>query len=151
MYSARGKMFFVELGRGKSKLAKLYKYIVILQYKYLFCVYTFIFTLNIFGLFFIYNFLYFKLIISLFSFYRNSLRRIARNDDHEFSRESIVNLMEKFVKTVNVMDETILVPCRLMDRAVGLSPPFPLCRAVPNICNAMCTFNFCACNIRAPG
>lgn len=50
---------------------------------------------------------------------RNCLRRIARNDGQEFSRESIVNLMEKFVKTVNVMDETILIPCRLMDRTVG--------------------------------
>lgn len=50
---------------------------------------------------------------------RNCLRRIARNDGQEFSRESIVNLMEKFVKTVNVMDETILVPCRLMDQTVG--------------------------------
>ncbi|KAJ8923533.1 hypothetical protein NQ315_010111 [Exocentrus adspersus] len=27
--------------------------------------------------------------------------------------------MEKFVKTVNKMDETILVPCRLMDQKVG--------------------------------
>ncbi|XP_053676944.1 uncharacterized protein LOC128727102 isoform X2 [Anopheles nili] len=27
--------------------------------------------------------------------------------------------MEKFVKNVNIMDETILVPCRLMDRKVG--------------------------------
>lgn len=27
--------------------------------------------------------------------------------------------MEKFVKSVNVMDETILVPCRLMDLKVG--------------------------------
>lgn len=27
--------------------------------------------------------------------------------------------MEKFVKTVNQMDETILVPCRLMDQKVG--------------------------------
>lgn len=52
--------------------------------------------------------------------FRNSLRRIATNDDTEFSRESIVNLMEKFVKTVNVMDETILVPCRLMDRTVRI-------------------------------
>lgn len=48
------------------------------------------------------------------------MRRIATNDDTEFSRESIVNLMEKFVKTVNVMDETILVPCRLMDRTVSV-------------------------------
>ncbi|XP_044256786.1 mid1-interacting protein 1-B [Tribolium madens] len=50
---------------------------------------------------------------------RNSLRRIARNDDTEFSHQSILNLMEKFVKTVNAMDETILVPCRLMDLKVG--------------------------------
>lgn len=50
---------------------------------------------------------------------RNSLRRIARHDDQEFSKESIINVMEKFVKTVNIMDETILVPCRLMDRQVG--------------------------------
>ncbi|KAH8326989.1 hypothetical protein KR074_000188 [Drosophila pseudoananassae] len=27
--------------------------------------------------------------------------------------------MEKFVKTVNIMDDTILVPCRLMDRQIG--------------------------------
>lgn len=55
-----------------------------------------------------------------FSFknFRNSLRRIARHDDQEFSKESIINVMEKFVKTVNAMDETILVPCRLMDRQV---------------------------------
>lgn len=51
--------------------------------------------------------------------YRNSLRRIARNDDTEFSNHSILNAMEKFVKSVNTMDETILVPCRLMDMKVG--------------------------------
>lgn len=50
---------------------------------------------------------------------RNCLRRIARHDDQEFSNQSILNAMEKFVKTVNAMDETILVPCRLMDRKVG--------------------------------
>ncbi|CAH0561802.1 unnamed protein product [Brassicogethes aeneus] len=50
---------------------------------------------------------------------RNCLRRIARNDDKEFSHQSILNVMEKFVKTVNTMDETILVPCRLMDLKVG--------------------------------
>lgn len=50
---------------------------------------------------------------------RNCLRRIARHDDKEFSNQSILNAMEKFVKTVNAMDETILVPCRLMDRKVG--------------------------------
>ncbi|XP_037805366.1 uncharacterized protein LOC119599606 [Lucilia sericata] len=50
---------------------------------------------------------------------RNCLRRIARHDELQFSKDSIVNVMEKFVKTVNVMDDTILVPCRLMDRQVG--------------------------------
>lgn len=64
-------------------------------------------------------FLYLLIFVIFHVYYRNCLRRIARNDDHEFSRESIVNLMEKFVKTVNVMDETILVPCRLMDRSVS--------------------------------
>lgn len=50
---------------------------------------------------------------------RNCLRRIARHDDQEFSNQSILNAMDKFVKSVNTMDETILVPCRLMDRKVG--------------------------------
>ncbi|EDW61824.1 putative uncharacterized protein DDB_G0281733 [Drosophila virilis] len=50
---------------------------------------------------------------------RNCLRRIARHDEQQFSKDSIVNLMEKFVKTVNTMDDTILVPCRLMDRQIG--------------------------------
>lgn len=51
---------------------------------------------------------------------RNCLRRIARHDDQEFSNQSIINVMEKFVKTVNAMDETILVPSRLMDRQVSV-------------------------------
>lgn len=50
---------------------------------------------------------------------RNCLRRIARHDDQEFSNQSILNAMDKFVKAVNAMDETILVPCRLMDCKVG--------------------------------
>ncbi|GLV45123.1 uncharacterized protein CBL_14304 [Carabus blaptoides fortunei] len=50
---------------------------------------------------------------------RNCLRRIARHDETEFSNQSILNAMEKFVKSVNIMDETILVPCRLMDLKVG--------------------------------
>ena len=51
--------------------------------------------------------------------YRSCLRRIARHDDTEFSNQSVINVMEKFVKSVNTMDETILVPCRLMDLKVG--------------------------------
>lgn len=50
---------------------------------------------------------------------RNCLRRIARHDETEFSNQSILNAMEKFVKSVNVMDETILIPCRLMDQKIG--------------------------------
>ncbi|XP_022224590.2 dentin sialophosphoprotein [Drosophila obscura] len=50
---------------------------------------------------------------------RNCLRRIARHDEQQFSKDSIVNVMEKFVKTVSIMDDTILVPCRLMDRQIG--------------------------------
>lgn len=51
--------------------------------------------------------------------FRNCLRRIARNDETEFSNHSVINAMEKFVKSINAMDETILIPCRLMDMKVG--------------------------------
>ncbi|XP_074098154.1 uncharacterized protein LOC141526899 isoform X2 [Cotesia typhae] len=47
------------------------------------------------------------------------MRRITWNDEAEFSNASILNSMEKFVKAVNEMDETILVPSRLLDLAVG--------------------------------
>lgn len=50
---------------------------------------------------------------------RTSLRRLARHEETEFSNASILNSMEKFVKTVNEMEETILVPSRLLDLAVG--------------------------------
>ncbi|KAL5274967.1 hypothetical protein ACFFRR_001149 [Megaselia abdita] len=50
---------------------------------------------------------------------RNNLRRLGGHDEQQFSKDSIVNVMEKFVKSVNTMDETILVPCRLMDKQVG--------------------------------
>lgn len=48
-----------------------------------------------------------------------SLRRIARHDEPEFSNASILNSMEKFVRTVREMEETILVPSRLLDLSVG--------------------------------
>lgn len=50
---------------------------------------------------------------------RNCLRRIARHDDQEFSNQSIINVIEKFIKTVNTMEDTILLPSRLMDRQVS--------------------------------
>jgi len=48
-----------------------------------------------------------------------SLRRIARHDEPEFSNASILNSMEKFVRTVSEMEDTILVPSRLLDLSVG--------------------------------
>ncbi|XP_032686639.1 uncharacterized protein LOC116851402 isoform X1 [Odontomachus brunneus] len=50
---------------------------------------------------------------------RTSLRRIARHDEPEFSNASILNSMEKFVRTVSEMEDTILVPSRLLDLSVG--------------------------------
>lgn len=49
---------------------------------------------------------------------RNCLRR-TRGEEAEFSNQSIFSSMEKFVKAVQEMDETILVPCRLLDLKVG--------------------------------
>lgn len=57
----------------------------------------------------------------MFSFFlncRNCLRRII-HDDQDFSNQSIINVIERFVKTVNLMEETILIPSRLMDRQVN--------------------------------
>lgn len=50
---------------------------------------------------------------------RNCLRRII-HDDQEFSNQSIITVIERFVKTVNLMEETILIPSRLMDRQVKI-------------------------------
>ncbi|KAF4529386.1 hypothetical protein B566_EDAN003477 [Ephemera danica] len=50
---------------------------------------------------------------------RNCIRRVMScHDESEFSAQSILRAMEKFVKAVNDMDETILIPCRLMDMKV---------------------------------
>ncbi|KYN33975.1 hypothetical protein ALC56_11789 [Trachymyrmex septentrionalis] len=53
------------------------------------------------------------------NFHCRSLRRIARHDEPEFSNASILNSMEKFVRTVSEMEDTILVPSRLLDLSVG--------------------------------
>lgn len=50
---------------------------------------------------------------------RNHLRRIASHKETEFSNQSIMKAMETFVEAVQEMDETILVPSRLMDLQVG--------------------------------
>ncbi|XP_026282183.1 mid1-interacting protein 1-B [Frankliniella occidentalis] len=68
---------------------------------------------------------------------RSCLRR-AR-DEAEFSNQSIFSSMEKFVNAVQDMDETILVPCRLMDLKVGdatdsvPSPPEPKIQFKPGM------------------
>jgi hypothetical protein len=49
---------------------------------------------------------------------RSCLRRIT-HEETEFSTQSILRAMDKFVKAVNVMDETILVPSRLMDLKIS--------------------------------
>lgn len=46
-------------------------------------------------------------------------RRNRTHEETEFSNQSIMHAMEKFVRTVQEMDETILVPCRLLDLKVG--------------------------------
>ncbi|CAB3387993.1 Hypothetical predicted protein [Cloeon dipterum] len=50
---------------------------------------------------------------------RNCLRRFTCHEETEFSAQSILRAMDKFVKAVNVMDETILVPSRLMDLKIS--------------------------------
>jgi len=49
---------------------------------------------------------------------RHCLRRVPHKEA-EFSSQSIMKAMEKFVQAVQEMDETILVPSRLMDLQVG--------------------------------
>ncbi|XP_054268681.1 uncharacterized protein LOC128990775 [Macrosteles quadrilineatus] len=50
---------------------------------------------------------------------RNHLRRIASHKDTEFSNQSVMKAIETFVEAVQEMDQTILVPSRLMDMQVG--------------------------------
>ncbi|XP_055839762.1 metabotropic glutamate receptor-like protein P [Episyrphus balteatus] len=80
---------------------------------------------------------------------RSCLRRIARHDEQQFSKDSIVNVMEKFVKTVNQMDETILVPCRLMDRQVGDSTDIVQAPSKNSTSNQLTLNNTFDCNGKA--
>ncbi|XP_063973407.1 uncharacterized protein LOC135160611 isoform X2 [Diachasmimorpha longicaudata] len=68
---------------------------------------------------------------------RSNLRRIARHDEPEFSNASILHSMEKFVKAVNEMEETILVPSRLLDLAVGDASDTVSQKGLNNIKNTM--------------
>jgi len=50
---------------------------------------------------------------------RNYFRRFGLHETSEFSNQSILSAIGEFVKAITTMDETILVPCRLMDLKVG--------------------------------
>lgn len=45
----------------------------------------------------------------------NSVRTNNHHDLNDFSSQSIICAMDRFVKAVNNMNETIMVPCRLLD------------------------------------
>lgn len=62
---------------------------------------------------------------------------MARHEEPEFSNASILYSMEKFVKAVNEMEETILVPSRLLDLAVGDSSDTVSQKGLTNINTTM--------------
>ncbi|XP_064117244.1 mid1-interacting protein 1A-like [Macrobrachium nipponense] len=56
-------------------------------------------------------------------FMDNSVRLNNPRDLNDFSSQSIVCAMDRFVKAVNNMNETIMVPCRLLDMEVVAQKP----------------------------
>lgn len=50
---------------------------------------------------------------------RHSARRVGPHKEAEFSSQSIMKAMERFVDAVQDMEQTILVPSRLIDLKVG--------------------------------
>ena len=70
--------------------------------------------------------------------YRNSTLRKTMSFDNsvsEFSQQSVVFAMERFARAVANMDETVMVPCKLMDVPVGSDPE--LDQRVPRRSRAM--------------
>lgn len=65
---------------------------------------------------FLVHFIYFYV---FFLCSRNCLRRYSSRKEMQFSNQSVMKAVEKFVEAVQEMDETILVPSRLMDLQVG--------------------------------
>jgi len=69
---------------------------------------------------------------------RNSTLRKTMSFDNsvsEFSQQSVVFAMERFSRAVANMDETVMVPCKLMDVPVGSDPE--LDKRVPRRSRAM--------------
>ncbi|XP_076671288.1 mid1-interacting protein 1A isoform X1 [Andrena cerasifolii] len=50
---------------------------------------------------------------------RENLERLLRHNEPEFSKASIFKSMERFLRRVNEMEETILIPSRLLDLTAG--------------------------------
>lgn len=55
----------------------------------------------------------------LYFCFRASLQKLAKHDVIGFSNNSILNSMERFIQTVCEMENTILIPSRLLDLTVG--------------------------------
>lgn len=55
----------------------------------------------------------------LYFCFRASLQKLAKHDVIGFSNNSILNSMERFIQTVREMEDTILIPSRLLDLTVG--------------------------------
>uniref|UniRef100_A0A4D5R910 Mid1-interacting protein 1-B n=1 Tax=Scolopendra viridis TaxID=118503 RepID=A0A4D5R910_SCOVI len=50
-------------------------------------------------------------------------RKSVRDETNEFSQQSILSAMDRFVHAVNNMDDTIMVPSRLMDMTMASDVP----------------------------
>ncbi|KAK9300427.1 hypothetical protein QLX08_006950 [Tetragonisca angustula] len=50
---------------------------------------------------------------------RANLQKLIKHDVTAFSNTSILNSMERFIRTVHEMEDTILIPSRLLDLTVG--------------------------------
>ncbi|KOC65003.1 hypothetical protein WH47_04593, partial [Habropoda laboriosa] len=48
-----------------------------------------------------------------------TLQQLVQNDQHGFSNASIFNSIEQFVRSVSEMEDTILIPRRLLDSTIG--------------------------------
>ncbi|CAK9823805.1 hypothetical protein ANTRET_LOCUS2075 [Anthophora retusa] len=51
--------------------------------------------------------------------FRGNLQKLVQYDHPGFSNASIFNSIEQFVRTVSEMEETILIPSRLLDLTIG--------------------------------
>lgn len=64
---------------------------------------------------------------------------MRRLSERNVSNQSIITIIEKFVKSVNTMEDTILIPSKLMDKQVCenlfIDKKYQLNNRKPNICH----------------